>query len=50
MKERIRNNILIAMQKYVDAGTLNMLDKVIIHELRNVSVSEMETLPSTEMD
>jgi len=50
MKERLRNNILISMQQYIDSTTLQILDTVLVHQLRNINVIEMETLPSTEMD
>lgn len=45
VKTKITNNIIVEMSNYLDADTVQILEKVIIDELINVNVETINTLP-----
>lgn len=46
-KERLLNNILIAMRVIITSTELQMLEQVMVKELQGVEFAERETLPAT---
>ena len=46
-KERVRNDILVAMRMYLDTCTMMVLDAVLVKAIQNVEMTETTTLPAT---
>lgn len=46
IKSEMRNNVIVQMRQYVNTEVLNILDDILIEELRQVAIERMETLPA----
>ena len=46
-KERVRNDIIVAMRMHLDTCTMAVLDAVLVKAIQNVEMTEITTLPAT---
>lgn len=46
-KEKLKNDILVAMKVYLDVTKMAILEAVITQAMQNVEMTELETLPAT---
>lgn len=50
MREKIKNDIMVKMQYYIDSTTMDILSSVLVETLASVEVVEVQTLPATVDD